>query len=67
MCFSIPYKIVKANKKNVVIEDGRMINLGKELNAKKGDYVQAIGNIAVSILSPKNGEKIRKLIKSLNN
>lgn len=66
MCFAIPYKILAIEKNIAIIEDGRSILLDTKLHAKKNDYVQIIGNIAVGVLSKKQGLTIRKLIKSLN-
>lgn len=66
MCFTIPYKIISVKNNCVIIEDGRTISLGKELQAKKGKYVQLIGNLAVGVLSEKQGESIRSLIMNLN-
>lgn len=66
MCFAIPYKIISIKKNSAVIEGGRKIRLGKELKASSGDYIQAVDNIAVNVLSKKDGDAIRKLIASLN-
>ncbi|OGG03566.1 hypothetical protein A2W14_03220 [Candidatus Gottesmanbacteria bacterium RBG_16_37_8] len=65
MCFAIPYRIKKIEKNTAVIEGGRKIKLERNFSAKKGDYLQVAGGIAVSKLSGTEGEKIRKLIKSL--
>lgn len=67
MCFTIPYKIVDVEKKTVIIENGRKIYLGKiKSKVQKGDYVRCVGEIAVDVLSDKDGLAIRQLIKSLN-
>lgn len=66
MCFSVPYKVLKINKKTALIEGGRKIRIGKDLKVKKGDYLRVTGNIAVGVLTKQEGEKIRQLIKNLN-
>ncbi len=66
MCFTIPYKIITIKKSQIIIEDGRNIRLGNDIQAKAGEYVQVVGDIAVGVLSKREGLTIRKLIKSLN-
>ncbi len=66
MCFAIPYKVIKVNKNNVLIEGGQTVRLGKELSVQKGDYLRVIGKIAVEVLRREDGLKIRQLIKRLN-
>jgi hypothetical protein len=67
MCFSIPYKILSIKDNIAIIEDGRKILIGSEISANKGEYLRIIGNIAVGKLTKKEGLKIRKYIKLLNN
>ena len=67
MCFAVPYKVLAVEKNNVLIEGNKTVRIGNELKVKTGEFLQVIGNIAVSKLSQKEGLKIRKLIKSLNN
>lgn len=66
MCFSVPYKVIKVDGDVVYVEGNKVIKLGKEIRVKKGGFLQVIGNVAVGSLSPKEGQRIRKLIKSLN-
>lgn len=66
MCFSIPYKVISVLKDKAVVEGNKTIYLGKKLKAKKGDYVRTFGNVAVDVLSQKEGMKVRKVIKSLS-
>lgn len=66
MCFSIPYKVLKSTKDQAILEGGKVIKLGNELNVKKDEYLQILGNVAVGKLSKTQGLKIRKLIKKLN-
>lgn len=66
MCFAIPYKILKISKGSALIEGGKTVRLGKEIKAKEGDYLQVVGSLAVCRLTNKEGLKVRKLIKSLN-
>lgn len=66
MCFSIPYKIIWVDKNSALIEGGKIVKLGKDLKAKKGDYLQIIGEVAIGSLTRFQGLKIRKLIKTLN-
>lgn len=67
MCFAIPYKIVSIKKNDFIVEGGKIVKSDKKLNAIAGDYVRVIGGVAVDVLSNKEGLKIRRLIKSLNN
>lgn len=67
MCFSIPYKILQVKDDMVVVEGGKVVRIGKEMKAKRGDFLQVTGSIGIGILSKDKGLKIRKLIKSLNN
>ena len=66
MCFSIPYKVLKSTKDQAILEGGKVIKLGNELNVRKDEYLQILGNVAVGKLSKAEGLKIRKLIKKLN-
>ena len=65
MCFTIPKRVEKINNGTATIEGGRQIKLGSDLMAKKGDYLQVVGNLAVGKISREEGLKIRKLIKRL--
>lgn len=65
MCFAIPYKILKVNKKSVLIEGDKKITIGEASNLKAGDYVRIAGNVAVDSLKQEEGLNIRKLIKSV--
>lgn len=67
MCFSIPCKILKIKDDIVIIEGGKVVKMGRELKAKRGDFLQISGNIGVGVIPKNEGIKIRKLIKSLNN
>jgi hydrogenase maturation factor len=66
MCFSIPYKVVKVGKDNVIIEGGKVIRIDHEIDIKKGSYVQVVGDVVVDALTRENGLRVRKLIKRLN-
>ncbi len=66
MCFSIPFKVLKIQKNNALIEGGLTVKLGKELKVKIGDYLQIVGDVAQARISKTQGLKIRKLIKSLS-
>ncbi len=66
MCFSIPYKVVSVSKDKAFLEGGKVIKLGSELNVKKDEYLQILGDVAVGKLGKAEGLKIRKLIKKLN-
>lgn len=66
MCFSIPYKVLKTFGNSAIIEGGKTVSLGKDIRVKKGEYLQILGNVAISKLSKKEGLKIRQLISSLN-
>lgn len=67
MCFSIPYKVLKVDHNSALIEGGRIVRMDKDIQVKKGEYVRIAGNLAVGKLTKKEGLKIRRLIKSLNN
>lgn len=67
MCFSIPYKVLSVEDGSVIIEGNKTIKIDRDIKIKKGEYVKIIGNMAVDSLSKKEGLKIRKLIKRLNN
>ncbi len=67
MCFAVPYKVLAVEKNNALIEGNKTVRIGSELKVKTGEFLQVIGDIGVSKLSQKEGLKIRKLIKSLNN
>ena len=67
MCFSIPYRIIKVEKNIAFLEGGKSVKIGKEMKVEKGDYLQIVGNVAVEKLSKIQGQKIQRLIKSLNN
>jgi len=66
MCFSIPYKVIKTDKDNVLIENGNLVKIEANLRVKRGDYLRVVGDVAVGKLSQKEGLKIRRLIKKLN-
>ena len=66
MCFSIPLKVLKIDKRKATIEGGIIVRLDNSLKVKNGDYVRLAGNIIVDKISKQNGLKIRKLIKKLN-
>jgi len=66
MCFSIPLKVKKVEGSIALLEGGKTVRLGKELSVKPGEYLRVTGNIAVGKLSKIEGQKIRRLIKSLN-
>ena len=66
MCFSIPLKVKKVEGNTALLEGGKTVRLGKELSVKPGEYLRVTGNIAAGILSKSEGQKIRRLIKSLN-
>lgn len=65
MCFTIPLKVLKVNQGKAIVENGENILLSKDLIAKKGDYLQVAGNVAVSTLTSKQGIKVRQLIKNI--
>lgn len=67
MCFAIPYRIVTIKKNDFIVEGGKMVKSDKKLDASVGDYVRVVGDVAVDIMPKKEGLKIRRLIKSLNN
>jgi hydrogenase maturation factor len=67
MCFSIPVKILEVKDDIVVVENGKVIRIDKKMNVKKGRYLHVVGDMAVDTLSEKDGLKIRKMIKRLNN
>ena len=67
MCFSIPYKVLKVEKNNALIEGGQTVRLGKEIKVKESEYLRIIGNVAVGKLTKAEGLKVRQLIKKLNN
>lgn len=66
MCFSIPKKVVRVEKGIAFVEGGQQIYLGSDIRVKSGQYLRTIGNIAVGTLEPREGLKVRQLIKSLN-
>lgn len=66
MCFTIPTKVLRVHKKTALVEGNRTVKLGNDIQVKKGEYIQIVGNVAVGKISPKKGLEIRQLIKSLN-
>lgn len=66
MCFSIPYKVIKVEKNNALLEGNKSVKIGSELRVENGDYLQIVGEVAVGRLSKSQGLKIRQLIKKLN-
>lgn len=65
MCFTIPLKVLKVSKDNLLLEGGKEITLEKDLKVKKGDFVRVSANIAVDHLTKEEGENILNLIKSI--
>lgn len=65
MCFTIPLKVLKVNHGKAIVENGKNILLSKDMIVKKGDYLQVVGNTAVSTLTSKQGIKVRQLIKNI--
>lgn len=64
MCFTIPLKVLKVRKKHAIVEGNVSVALGTDITVQPGQYLQVTGNIAVSVLSETQGEKIRRLIKT---
>ena len=67
MWFSIPYKVLKVEKNDALIEGGQTVRLGKEIKVKENEYLRVIENVAVGRLTKAEGLKVRQLIKKLNN
>lgn len=66
MCFSVPLKVLRVSGNTAIVEGEKKVQLGKDIAVKKGDYLQVTGSLAVGKLNPKQGLKVRKLIKSLS-
>ena len=66
MCFSIPYKVLRIGNGTAYLEGGKSIKLGSDIAVRKGEYLQVAGSVAVGNLTKSQGQKIRRLIKSLN-
>lgn len=66
MCFTIPYRVISVAGKSVVVEGNKKVLLGEDITARKGEFVQVLGNIAVSKLSKGKGESVRRLIAQLS-
>jgi hydrogenase maturation factor len=66
MCFSIPLKVIDVKNHQVTVEGNKKIIIGKDTLVKKGEYLQVVGNLAVGRLTKIEGQRVRKLIKSLN-
>jgi hydrogenase maturation factor len=67
MCFSIPYKVLGIKNNIATVEGGKKIFIDESIKVNKGEYLRITGNIAVGKLTEKEGIKIRKIIKRLNN
>jgi len=65
MCFTIPLEILDVHSNRATVEGGNIIMLDTDIRAKKGQYLQVQGNIAVGVLSRREGKKIQNLILSL--
>lgn len=66
MCFSIPLKVLEVKNQQAIVEGDKKIVIGKDILVKKGEYLQVVGNMAVGRLTKIEGQRVRKLIKSLN-
>lgn len=66
MCFTIPLKVLSVHQKTALVEGQKVVKLGNEIQVKKGEYLQIVGDVAVEKISSDKGLEIRKLIKSLN-
>ena len=66
MCFSIPYKVLRIENGTAYLEGGKSIKIGNDTTVRKGEYLQVVGTVAVGSLTKSQGQKIRRLIKSLN-
>lgn len=67
MCFSIPTKVLRVEKRVAFVEGGKKVQLGDDREVQKGDYIQVVGDVAVGMLTKHEGLKMRQLIKRLNN
>lgn len=65
MCFTIPYEVLKVNKKSALIEGGKKVAIGKESKVKVGDFLRITDNIATDHLTKEEGNSIRSLINSV--
>lgn len=63
MCFTIPLRVLKVNKKHAIVEGNISVALGDILSVRPGQYLQVTGSIAVGVLTQSEGKKIRQLIK----
>lgn len=66
MCFAIPFLVERVEETVAIIEGGARIQLGSELKASPGDYLQVTGDVAVAVIPAIQGKKIRSLIKELS-
>lgn len=58
MCLQVPLRVQKVEDKKVIIEDGRQLIKEAGLDIMPGSFVIAYGNIVVSVLTAKEGEKL---------
>ena len=65
MCFSIPLKVKKVFSGYITVEGGGKVRTERNFRVKSGDYVQVAGNVAVGVLTARQGLQVRKLIRSL--
>ena len=65
MCFAIPFKVLEVDRDTAVVEGGKRIRFGNDLNVLKGDYLQVMGSVAVGKISKAEGLRIRRLINSV--
>lgn len=66
MCFSIPLQVLQVKGDMCFLEGGKIVRSERNLQIKRGDFVQIAGNLIVDKITGDNGLKIRRLIKRLN-
>lgn len=62
MCFALPKQIKKIDGTTAAMFDGSQVKLG-DIQAKPGDYIVAIGPLAVEKISKQKAQKMFALIK----
>lgn len=65
MCLTTPVKIKKINGLQAELVDGRLVNIAFAGKLKKGDWVLANANLAVSKITIKEARELKRLL--LNN
>lgn len=63
MCLTTPVQIKKVKGSGAEVSDGRKVNIDLVKDVKKGDWVLANANLAVSKITAKEAKEINNYFK----